>query len=194
VVDPENVVYCWGDNAKSQLGQAMAAAAEIAATPVAIGKLAATSLALGRDFSLALTADGVRAWGQNAFGQLGTGTSMPSLEPTPSSGIQADVALLVSGPCAAHACALGDGSLGCWGANPLGELGDGTMLDRYQSVRVSLPKAVKLATAPGSVALGKAHSCAIDTSGGIWCWGGNQRRQLGPQVLEDTATTPVRVY
>jgi alpha-tubulin suppressor-like RCC1 family protein len=157
--------------------------------------LNASELALGRDFSLALTSDGLRGWGQNSFGQLGTGTSVAATEPTASSGVRgARPSLLVSGPTAAHACALIDGALACWGANPLGELGEGTTLDRYQATLPAWPAKVEPSAQPGGVALGKAHTCALDASGGIWCWGASQRRQLGQDVPPGSAAAPVRVY
>ena len=177
------------------VGAAMFTVNQVLAAPVVVGKLTASALALGRDFSLASSSDGVRGWGQNAFGQLGTGTSTAASEPTPSSGVRnARPSLLVSGPTASHACALIDGALACWGANALSALGDGTALDRYQAALTAFPLEVVLSAQPGSLALGKAHTCALDASGSIWCWGASQRRQLGRDVPPGSAVTPVRVY
>jgi alpha-tubulin suppressor-like RCC1 family protein len=163
--------------------------------PLELAGLLADELATGRDFTFALSAERVVSWGQNAFGQLSTGNSLAS--PAPSAALGIDVArtsLLASGPSAAHACAIMNGWLWCWGANPLAELGDGSRLDRYQPVRPFASDTRHLPGGVGSVALGKAHTCAIDGDGNIWCWGANQRRQLGRASVAATATMRLRVY
>jgi alpha-tubulin suppressor-like RCC1 family protein len=193
-IDDKGRVSCWGDNGKAQLGQGDSAAKE-AYAPVVLEGLMAEELALGRDFSLVWSANGILAWGQNGFGQLSNGTSLASGKPNPAVGIDAAATSLVaSGPNAAHACVLVSSGLSCWGANPLGQLGDGSRLDRYQPVTVIAPDANPLLGGAGSVALGKAHTCALDGTGNVWCWGANQRRQLGRSSVAATATMPLRVY
>ncbi len=63
----------------------------------------------------------------------------------------------------------------CWGANPGGQLGDGTTTDRAS------PKAVTAEVAAGALSAGGAHTCAIGagTSGALWCWGRGNVGQLG---------------
>ncbi len=74
-----------------------------------------------------------------------------------------------------HVCAVvADGSVRCWGGNSLGQLGDGTTVDRL--VPVSLTGPVFEATA---IAAGGEHSCALLPSGYLRCWGSNARGQLG---------------
>jgi len=81
-------IYAWGANNAGQLGNYAFPPGPLAssAAPVAVlntnnsslgGWLSNVSLAdLGEDFGVAMTADGaVHAWGQNALGQLGTGTA-----------------------------------------------------------------------------------------------------------------------
>ena len=36
-----------------------------------------------------------------------------------------------------------------------------------------------------AVAAGGLHTCAVETSGGLWCWGWNGRGQLGVGSLVD---------
>lgn len=43
-----------------------------------------------------------------------------------------------------------------------------------------------------AVSLGRAHTCAIDDGGKLWCWGRNDRGQLGVGDFDDR-TTPVPV-
>ena len=67
---------------------------------------------------------------------------------------------------ATHTCALMDtGAVECWGGNSLGQLGDGTLVDRSSPTRVpDLPPATEIAA-------GDNFTCALTTSGAVWCWG-----------------------
>lgn len=193
-VDTGGRLRCWGDASKNQLGQRDTANHE-SWVPAEVGVRAATALALGRDFSFALTPREALAWGQNGFGQLSTGNTVTQAEPVAALGIDVEqTSLVVSGPAAVHACALTTGSLWCWGANPLAQLGDGSRLDRYQPARVMPADDVQWLGSPGSIAAGRAHTCAIDAEGNLWCWGANRRGQLGPSVASPTVATPLRIY
>src|SRR5207247_4971351 len=75
--------------------------------------------------SLALRADGtVIAWGYNAFGQLGDGTTTTRTTPVPVRGLAGVTAITARD---GHSLALlADGTVMAWGANFYGQLGDGT--------------------------------------------------------------------
>lgn len=61
-------------------------------------------------------------------------------------------------------CALlNDRTVACWGSNTWGELGRG------EEAGPSSPSAARVSGLGDVVAL--EHTCAIDTSGAIWCWG-----------------------
>ena len=75
-----------------------------------------------------------------------------------------------------HACALRGGRMWCWGDNEFGQLGTGDANlgdDRDQPTRVDGREEWVKAAA------GLRHTCALDCWGAIWCWGGNDRGQLG---------------
>jgi alpha-tubulin suppressor-like RCC1 family protein len=93
-----------------------------------------------------------------------------------------------------HACAaLTDGSLSCWGANDSGQLGANVGASSLHPVRALPfePNGIDT-TAPGQVALGLTHTCAIQ-SGTVKCWGANFDGQLGTGDLLGGGPTPVIV-
>jgi alpha-tubulin suppressor-like RCC1 family protein len=78
----------------------------------------------------------------------------------------------------AFSCALkSDGSVWCWGADDVGQLGDGQPpgQSRYQAARVALPGDLKATY----VGCGETNACALAENGTVWCWGGNDSLQLG---------------
>lgn len=87
----------------------------------------------------------------------------------------------------AHACALRNGAVSCWGFNLFGQVGDGTTNDSDKAVRVEGLSGVR------AIAAGASHSCAV-VSDGVECWGRNDSMILGRAALpDDHSATPVRV-
>ncbi len=83
-----------------------------------------------------------------------------------------------------HTCALTtDGGVKCWGSNSRGQLGDGTKVDRTTAVNVSA-----LPGRNSAIILGGYHTCALTNGGGVKCWGGNWRGQLGDGSTTDRLT------
>src|SRR5262249_7426045 len=65
-----------------------------------------------------------------------------------------------------HACALdGSGAAFCWGANGVGQVGDGTLADR------ALPVAALGGRTYTQIVAGLAHTRPCDGSGVAFCWG-----------------------
>jgi alpha-tubulin suppressor-like RCC1 family protein len=73
-----------------------------------------------------------------------------------------------------------------WGANNLGQLGDGTNVDRHTPVQVQNLSGVT------AVAGGYGHALALRTDGTVWAWGQNRDGQLGNGSTVDS-NTPVQV-
>ena len=92
-------------------------------------------VAAGGSHTVSLQADGtVLAWGYNAYGQLGDGTTTNRLSPVAVPGLTGAVAVAAS---AAHTVALkADGTVWTWGNNDYGQLGDGTTTNRLSPVVV----------------------------------------------------------
>src|SRR5262249_20963747 len=81
-------------------------------------------IAAGEHHPCQIKEDGrVRCWGFNFSGQLGDGSTTPTLTPVAVSGVSGAVALAAG---SFFTCALlMDGTVRCWGDNGAGQLGDG---------------------------------------------------------------------
>jgi alpha-tubulin suppressor-like RCC1 family protein len=140
----------------------------------------------GGDSSYALLADGtVRAWGYNAFAQLGDGTRTSRRTAVRVSGLTG-VRAIAAG--VDHGLALlSNGTVMAWGSNGSGQVGDGTTTMRLSPVRVSgLSGAV-------AIAAGDNHSLAVLSNGTVMAWGANGNGQLGTGQASRFSATPVRV-
>ena len=87
-----------------------------------------------------------------------------------------------------HSCALTTtGGAKCWGNNSYGQLGDGTTTNRSTPVDVT-----GLTSGVAAITSGKAHTCALTTTGGVKCWGNNGEGELGDGTTASRAA-PVDV-
>jgi len=202
-------VKCWGSNAFGQLGDGTEsdsgtplavvglseATVPIATLPTAIVPTAtipaatlfptrkAVAVTTGEFNSCALTeVGGVMCWGDNEYGQLGDGTTMDRAMPVDVLGLTNGVKAIAAGD--THTCALtSSGGVKCWGNNAVGQLGDGTQINRSTPVDV-----VGLASDVKAITAGMDHMCALTISGMVKCWGNNYYAKLGDgtQIERDT--------
>jgi alpha-tubulin suppressor-like RCC1 family protein len=88
-----------------------------------------------------------------------------------------------------HACALrNSGKAVCWGAGTDGQLGYGFTSDSDTYRVVEVANWVEFE----QITTGAAHSCAMNSLGGVMCWGNNSYGQLGDGTTT-RRTTPVNV-
>jgi alpha-tubulin suppressor-like RCC1 family protein len=174
-----SAVQCWGGNEQGQVGDGTTFQRVVPTTVSGLSD-GATAVTTGQLHSCALTVTGtVRCWGNNRLGQLGDGTTENRVVPVTVPGLSSVISISAGSD---HTCAvLSGGSLRCWGGNSDGQLGDGTTTDRSTPVAVyGLPGSVREVTAGGR------HTCAIDTDGGVHCWGNNGAGQLGDGTITDS--------
>ena len=203
-------VKCWGDNVNGQIGDGgntgSIATAFNNAPAVAFAGPAASVVAGGRH-SCALKTDGtVWCWGKNDYGQLGQPISTAANgTPTQVAGLSGVTS--VSAGEVATCAAKTDGTVWCWGADGLGQLGVPTaglptivitdpvtglptgQLDPYSPT----PKQVVGLTGVIAVDAGDNFACALKTDGSVACWGDNGNGQLGRGTAGDSSTTAATV-
>jgi alpha-tubulin suppressor-like RCC1 family protein len=101
-------------------------------------------------------------------------TAVPSMVPGVS-----EVSAIAAGN--ADTCALRlDGSVICWGADSVGQIGSGEMPAAW----VAPPRSSVSGFGPGSrrvesIFMGYAHACALASDDGVYCWGANDHGQIG---------------
>ncbi len=111
----------------------------------------------------------------------GTDTAPPNDAPTDAPGLTGFLATKVAAG-AHHTCGVRAGRVYCWGRNTDGQLGlDPATYPVSEKPRqiAGLGEGDPKTLAIIAVATGSAHSCALDISGNVWCWGKNDLGQLG---------------
>ncbi|MCZ0913504.1 protein kinase [Gordonia amicalis] len=155
--------YCWGNNADGQVGDGTTTNR---AVPTKLDLDSPTSISTSL-YSTCAVADGsggasgtVFCWGENESGQLGDGTEVNRLQPTPI-----DVRGVTQVSTAGYgSCAAAGGSVYCWGSR--------SALPDHAPDRVNGLSGVT------AITTGSANVCAVAGSG-MYCWGLNGKGQLG---------------
>ncbi len=177
-----HTAYCWGRNADGELGNPAATSVceetgdACATKPVRVaGGLAFSTISAGDHFTCAITTGGAAyCWGNNAYGQLGTGSQTSASRPV-AVGIQGVTFQSISAG-ATHACAVTTaGAAYCWGSNAGGKLGDGGAPGGGHTVPVPVAGRIVFRT----ISAGYFHTCAIARDGRTYCWGRNELGEAG---------------
>jgi alpha-tubulin suppressor-like RCC1 family protein len=187
-------VYACGDGEDGVLGNGSTASSS---KPVPVTGLPpaarVTALTSSWEGSGALLSTGAYYdWGYNAAGQLGDGGTadrdVPVRVKLPAAVRQVSQGGSGSGNGQTVAI-LADGSVWAWGDGTKGQLGDGRTTGSDVPVQVKVPAGVTFTTVNSG-----GYSCyAIDRSGRLWAWGGNQNGQLGTGSSVRIQTAPVDV-
>jgi len=200
-VNDEGAVWCWGSNDRGQLGDGTEDDHTVPVQVVGSGGVGmlsgAVGIGAGSKHTCVVKTDGtVWCWGLNDRGQLGDGTnddhSVPvQVKGSGGTGTLTTVTEITAG--LQHSCAVKtDGTAWCWGLNDKGQLGDNTTTDSSTPVQVKGPGGTGTLTTVTEITAGLQHSCAVKTDGTAWCWGLNNKGQLGDNTTTDSST-PVQV-
>ena len=140
------------------------------------------TITTGYFYSCGLSASGAAyCWGRNNFGQLGDGTTVSHSIPTAVAGGLTFKQISASNQGeygtvwdVGHTCGItSTGTAYCWGANALGQLGDGTKTNHSTPVQVAGGLTFT------QISAGHTHTCGVTNSGAAYCWGENDAGKLG---------------
>lgn len=198
----DDSLKCWGNNKFGQLGvgdtnhrgdEPGEMGEALRPVDLGTGAFVRSVAAAGLVTCAVLDNGGVKCWGGNGLGQLGTGDSSELGVLSSQMGNNLSYLDLGTGRSVRHLamsrrgafiCAiLDDDALKCWGDGEFGALGLGDRENRGDDpgeMGDNLPS-VSLGTGeiPVALGLGGAHSCAILQGGAVKCWGNNPYGELG---------------
>ena len=176
--------WCWGMDVTT-------GSAQQRPSPVAVpGGLKFKSLAAGGITTCGIAVDDLTyCWGYTYLGQTGTGiasptqnlVTTPTVVATPEKFVQ--IAFGVQ-----HGCALtADGRAFCWGVNDNGQLGatttvicgDPAIQNAVLAPCSPTPIGVNTTLRFTALSAGMWHTCGLVANGDVYCWGNNDRGQLG---------------
>ena len=180
-------VYCWGNNGWGQLGDNTGADSSkpvkatnpsplihfIALMAPTVGEAGGigSACALGNDYNM-------YCWGDNGLIDLGDGTNTQRYVPTKVVATTGPVSL---GTVGEGRCALVPLPPISWGTNSWGQMGDTTTTDRLGGAYASIPSGVDGL----KMMVGGATRCALSTANKPYCWGLNNKSQVGDATTEN---------
>ncbi|HXO84090.1 MAG TPA: hypothetical protein VN803_01045 [Gemmatimonadales bacterium] len=205
----DSTAYCWGAGnpvpravrghrfSDLSLGDTFACGVEVDSTaycwpldgqPVRVDTAHFIAISGGYRHWCSLAADrAARCWGDNAGGQLGDGSTNSRTNAMPVLGGLSFLTISAG----VHTCGVtSEGAGYCWGYSGYGQLGIGTNVS--SSGYVATPAAITGGLTLASVSSGARHSCAVTTSGALYCWGAGSLGALGAGNRTD-AWAPQRV-
>ena len=162
-IDAGGSVWGWGWNSAGELGNGTTNPTTVPVKVVGLTNAAVVSA--GYKFSIALMPNGtVFQWGHGrVIGNSYTPVQTPGLSNIISISAGWDQALALRS----------DHTVWAWGLNGVGELGDGTTINRTNPVPVTTLSNIM------AVSGGDWHSSALGSDGTVWKWGRNDVGQLG---------------
>lgn len=181
----DGTCWGWGVATSGEVGDNQTAANRSSPVSVVGGHLFML-LSKGVNFSMALKKDGTAwAWGSNTYGRLGDNSATNRSSPVSVIGAHSFTMAFAG---YRHSAALKfDGTAWCWGDAASGATGDNTATNR------SSPVSVVGAHVFTSIVAGTArHVIALKQDGSVWCWGANDRGEIGDGTTTNRSS-PVSV-
>jgi len=201
--------FCWGSDFYGQLGNGPGEILPGAdsTSPVAVVNytglppltFATASASFGHTCGIT-TDGGAYGWG---YGPNGAGYSGPTPHPqgpayAPSKPPLTFATLSAGGFDAnsgirTHTCGVTTaGAAYCYGANSLGQLGNGSTTDAMYATAVAGGLTFATVSAGGGSSGSAAYTCGLTTAGAAYCWGDNSSGQLGDATTTGR-TSPVAI-
>jgi len=81
-----------------------------------------------------------------------------------------------------------DGTVRCWGLNDKGQLGNNTTTDSSSPVQVLGVGGTGVLSGIVTIGTGSSHACAAHEIHTVYCWGLNNKGQLGNDSTTDSPT------
>ena len=182
-------VFAWGSNIYGQIGDGTTMSR---LTPVRVrlpAGVKVTAVREGALFTLALTTKGqVLAWGNNNYGELGDGSTANRVLPVRARLPKGVTVTAISAGYNSALALTSSGRVLSWGANIIGQLGDGAAPDRHVPGYVRLPGHTRIT----SIAAGDETGYAVTSAGRLLAWGANYNGGLGDGTTR-LRRTPVQV-
>ncbi len=181
----DDTVSCWGANFFGQLGDGTTSSSS---TPVAVpGLTGVEHLDVSQSGACAIKSDDTLwCWGSNVYYAMQQPSTTSFLNTPTQITLPFTPDLIAGGQL--HFCSLAtDGTtIGCWGSNRDGQL-SGSVTEE-----VRIPLTVQ-GVSGSQITAGNVHTCAVLTTGGVSCWGGNDTNQTGAGVSSGPPTPPTAV-
>lgn len=170
-IKTDGSLWGWGQNT-GNLGDG--GGSSTVASPIQVGTETNWQvLSAGPSHTLSLKTNGTLwVWGQNNYGQLGTNTGSNNFFPN-QLGNNNDTWISISAGEQYSVGVKSNGTLWAWGYNNKGQIGDGTIVDKFAPVQIGT------ATNWQKVSAGGHTTFAIKADGSLWGWGDNEYGQLG---------------
>ncbi len=208
VLKSDGTVWTWGANGFGKLGIGetniirMDVPVEVHGEGNSSFLNSVKSIMGGETHNVAVKGDGsVWAWGMNAFGQLGNGTTNDSWTPT-QTGLGATPPLTsvvkLGGRPYFTLAVKSDGTVWAWGMNRYGQVGNGTV-NPLSGPQITVPVLVSNSqpggpiNSPRQVTCGYQFGAALTTNGTVWTWGSGSHGELGQGPSTSTSYYPAPV-
>lgn len=141
------------------------------------------SVTSGLGYSCAISPDDkAYCWGANTYGRLGNNSTIDSPTPTPvyAGGVLSGKSIKSINAGDNHTCVIADdGRAYCWGYNLYGQLGNNYNNNSPIPVAVQTSGGVLAGKTFKQIGVGGDFTCAVASDDKAYCWGYNDRGQLG---------------
>jgi alpha-tubulin suppressor-like RCC1 family protein len=180
-------LYCWGDDYYGQVGDGDANGAD---APRRIGVHEDwANVSAGYRHSCGVRKIGkIYCWGNDSEGQIGNGSQTGNVISPQRIDTREDWASASAG--GLHSCGVRkNGKLYCWGQDDQGQVGDGDQ----PTHSTTTPQRIGVHEDWANVSAGWLHSCGVRTIGKIYCWGLDNKNQIGNGSPTGNVISPQRI-